>query len=214
MRSLCLLVCLLIFSSGWSAAPSELDQLINSIQAKYQRLTSLSMNFTQMYTAPGEKLRRESGTLLLKKPGRMRWDYASPESKLYLSDGQMLYEYIPAQRTATRMKIRESDDLRAPFLFLLGRGNLRRDFKRIEFSAESPVHAGNRVLRLIPRRTTDFREFVLEITPSNSQIVRLSFTSANGARSDFLFSDLRENSITDDAVFTFRPPAGVQVIER
>jgi outer membrane lipoprotein carrier protein len=214
LHHLFLLFSLLSASAVKPSAPSEIDQLVNGLQARYQRLTSLSMDFTQMYLAPGERLRRENGKLMLKKPGRMRWEYFSPETKLYLSDGEMVFEYIPAQRTATRMKIKESSDVRTPFLFLLGRGNLRRDFKRIEFSAESPVQAGNRVLRLIPKRTADFREIVLEIVPASFQIARLSLTDANGARSDFLFSNIQENSASDDSLFTFKVPAGVQVIER
>jgi outer membrane lipoprotein carrier protein len=214
LHHLFLLFSLLSAPAVKPSAPSEIDQLVNGLQARYQRLTSLSMDFTQMYLAPGERLRRESGKLMLKKPGRMRWEYSSPETKLYLSDGEIVFEYIPAQRTATRMKIKESSDARTPFLFLLGRGNLRRDFKRIEFSAESPVQAGNRVLRLTPKRTADFREIALEIVPASFQIARLSFTDANGARSDFLFSNIQENSASDDSLFTFKVPAGVQVIER
>src|SRR5215213_8519416 len=54
---------------------SDLETLINALQTKYDRLTSLAADFTQVYNARGERTRRESGTLLLKKPGRMRWDY-------------------------------------------------------------------------------------------------------------------------------------------
>ena len=64
--------------------------------------------------------------------------------------------------------------MRAPFAFLLGRGNLRRDFKTIEFARESPVKAGNKVLRMVPKRAADFKELVIEIDPASLQIARLS----------------------------------------
>jgi len=193
------------------SASSELELLVNALQTKYARLASLAADFTQIYTAPGERTRRETGHLLLKKPGKMRWDYTAPETKLYVSDGKLIYEYLPAERLATRTKVKETSDLRAPFMFLLGRGNLRRDFKRIEFADESPVRAGHRVLRLIPARASEFRELLLEVEPQTLTLARLSFIDRQGARSDFLFSNLRENVPADDAQFTFKPPAGVEV---
>src|SRR5262249_29719742 len=113
------LLALLCFNALAISAQSELDQLINSLQAKYNKLSSLAADFTQVYTAPGERARRESGRLLLKKPGKMRWDYTSPETKLFISDGKWLYEYVPAEKYATRSSVREAGDLRAPFAFLL-----------------------------------------------------------------------------------------------
>jgi outer membrane lipoprotein carrier protein len=195
----------------FASAQSELDQLINGLQAKYNKLSSLSADFTQIYNAPGQKSRRESGHLLLRKPGKMRWDYTAPETKLFVSDGKWLYEYFPADKYASRSAIKESGDMRAPFAFLLGRGNLRRDFKVIEFAKESPVKAGSKVLRMVPKRAADFRELVVEVELGSLQIARLSLVENGGARSDFLFSNLRENVPAGADQFTFKAPAGVEL---
>jgi len=208
---LTLMLALLFFNAPAFGAQSELEQLINALQAKYNKLSSLAADFTQVYTAPGQRAKRESGRLLLKKPGRMRWDYTSPETKLFVSDGRWLYEYVPAEKYATRSSVKEAGDLRAPFAFLLGRGNLRRDFKRIEFAVESPIKAGAKVLRMVPKRAQDFKELLVEIEPDSLQISRLSIIESNGARSDFIFSNVRENVPASAAQFTFKAPAGVEV---
>lgn len=205
------LLLLLAFAAPSAAAQSELAQTINALQAKYNKLVSLAADFTQIYTAPGERTRRESGQLLLKKPGRMRWDYRAPEAKLFISDGKWLYEYVPAENYATRTAIKQADDLRAPFAFLLGRGHLRRDFKEIEFAKESPVKAGNRVLQMIPKRTENFKMLLVEFEPSSLQLERLALIEGNGARSDFIFANFRENVTTTDAQFTFKAPLGIEV---
>jgi len=192
-------------------ARSELDQLIDALQVKYNKLSSLAADFSQVYTAPGQRERRESGRLLLKKPGKMRWDYTSPETKLFLSDGKWLYEYVPSEKYATRSSIKEAGDLRSPFAFLLGRGNLRSDFKRIEFAGESPIKAGNKVLRLVPKRAQDFKELLVEIEPKSLQIYRLSIIEPDGERSDFLFTNVRENVTAPATQFTFKAPPGVEV---
>ncbi len=194
-----------------SNTQSELEQLINALQAKYNKLSSLAADFTQIYHAPGQRERRESGRLLLKKPGKMRWDYTTPETKLFLSDGKWLYEYVPSEKFATRSSIKEAGDLRAPFAFLLGRGNLRRDFKRIELGVEAPTKAGASVLRLVPRRTADFKELLLEIEADSLRISRLSIIETNGARSDFIFANVQENVTASPAQFTFKAPPGVEI---
>ncbi|MEK7833639.1 MAG: outer membrane lipoprotein chaperone LolA [Acidobacteriota bacterium] len=186
-----------------------MDQLIDGLQAKYNKLASLSADFTQIYT--GSQTRRESGRVLLKKPGKMRWDYASPETKLFISDGKTLYEYVPAEKYASKSSIKDSGDMRAPFAFLLGRGNLRRDFKKIEFAKEAPARAGNKVLRMVPKRAADFRELLVEIEPTSLQIVRLTLIESGGSRSDFLFSNVRENVLVGEDQFKFKAPPGVEV---
>jgi len=209
ISSVVALLILLLATISSSAQTPELDQIVNGLQAKYNKLTTLAADFTQIYNAPGERTRRESGHLLLKKPGRMRWDYTAPEAKLFVCDGKWIYEYLPAERYATRSAVKESDDLRAPFAFLLGRGNLRRDFKRIEFASESPARAGNRVLRLVPKRASGFKELLIEIEPTSLQLSRLTLVETSGARSDFLFSNLRENVPASEA--QFKAPAGLEV---
>lgn len=189
---------------------SELDQLIDRLQAKYNKLTSLSADFTQIYNS-GSQTRRESGRVLLKKPGKMRWDYTTPEAKLFISDGKTLYEYVPAEKYASKSSIRDSGDMRAPFAFLLGRGNLRRDFKKIEFAKEAPARAGNKVLRMAPKRAADFRELLVEVEPSSLQIARLTLIESGGSRSDFLFSNVQENPAVNAAQFVFKAPPGVEI---
>lgn len=195
------------------SAQEDLSRLVDALQIKYQRLASLSADFTQIYSAPGEKTRRESGRLTLKKPGRMRWDYYSPEPKLYVSDGRVIIEYVPSERFATRTKVKEASDMRAPFMFLLGRGDMRRDFSRIETLREAPARAGNRVLKFVPKRAGEFRELIVEIEPASLRIDRLTIMDASGGRSDFIFANLKENLPVSDSQFVFRPPAGVQVID-
>ena len=196
-----------------NAGQKELDAFVNALQIKYYKLGSLAADFTQNYHAPGERSRQETGSLLLKKPGMMRWVYQAPESKLFISDGKWLYEYVAADKMATRTAVKETDDLRSAFLFLLGRGNLRRDFKRIEWANEAPITAGHRVLRLVPKRG-NVRELLVEAEPTSLQLKRLVIINGNGGRSDFLFSNLRENPPVNEAQFKFTAPAGVRVLDQ
>ena len=190
---------------------SELDRMINGLQSKYNKISTLSADFTQVHTSRDQRERRESGSLLLKKPGRMKWDYTDPEEKHFISDGKWLYEYIVAEKSVTRSSIKETGDMRAPFAFLLGQGNLRQEFRRIEFAKESPVKAGNKVLRLLPKHLQDFDELLIEFDPNGFQIERLSIIEPDRDRSDFIFSNIKENIPAPSAEFTFKAPPGVEV---
>jgi len=206
-----LLLAFLFFSALLVGAQSELDKMINALQSKYNKVSTLSADFTQVHTSRDQRERRENGRLLLKKPGRMKWDYIAPEEKHFISDGKWLYEYVPAEKAVTRSSIKETGDMRAPFAFLLGQGNLRQEFRRIEFAKESPVKAGNKVLRLLPKHLQDFDELLIEFDPSSFQLERLSIIEPDRDRSDFIFSNIKENIPAPSAEFTFKAPPGVEV---
>jgi len=191
----------------------DLSVLIDGIQAKYSRMKGLSADFQQLYTGKDGRTIRESGRLLLKRPGKARWEYTSPEPKLFLSDGKNVYFYVFGERHAAKSSIRASVDPQIPFLFLLGKGNLRRDFSRIEMVAdEAPVGAGNRLLRLFPKRAPeDFKQLIVEVDPNSFEVRRLVIFERNGARMDFLLSNLQENHVAADSEFQFNPPQGVTI---
>jgi hypothetical protein len=92
--------------------------MLKAVETRYNHAQTLQVLFHEAYTAPSQPRRTESGTLLLRKPGRMRWNYTSPEGKLFVSDGKYLWLYTPSNHQVEKMKIQESDDMRAPLAFL------------------------------------------------------------------------------------------------
>lgn len=205
------LLAVLFFNALAVGADFDLNGLVNGLQTKYNKISTLAADFTQVHTSRNQREMRESGHLLLRKPGKMKWNYTTPEEKQFISDGKWLYEYIPAEKAVTRSSIKETGDMRAPFAFLLGQGNLRRDFRRIEFAKEAPIKAGNKVLRMIPKHLQDFDELLIEFDPFTFEMARLSITESDGERSDFIFSNIRENVSAPSAEFTFKVPPGVEV---
>ena len=196
-------------------AQTDLSSLIDGLQRKYSRMSGLSASFVQIYRGPDGRTARESGHLILKRPGKARWDYISPEKKLFVSDGKNIYFYVSGEKHASRAAVRESADPQVPFLFLLGRGNIRRDFTRIEtVTNERPVSAGNVVLRLFPKKAPDsFKQLLVEVSPSTFEVRRLVIFEQNGARMDFLLDDVKENYVAPDASFSFTPPPGVSIVQ-
>jgi len=176
-------------------------------------MQGIAADFTQTYQGPDGRFLKESGHLVLKRPRKARWDYSAPEKKLFLSDGREIYFYVYGEKEATRAPIKESADPQIPFLFLLGQGNLRRDFSSIESVPDAqPATPGNTVLKLVPKRAPeDFRQLLAEVNPASYEVRRLVIFGRNGSRMDFLLSNVRENYIAPDSDFVFTPPPGVIV---
>ncbi len=190
-----------------------LDSIIDGLQNRYARMSSLAANFLQSYQGSDGRVISESGQLWLKRPGKARWDYTAPEKKLFISDGKNIFFYVYGEAHATKASIKESSDPQIPFLFLLGRGNLRKDFARIELlNDERAVESGNRVLRLVPKKAPeDFKKLLVEVNPSSYQVKRLVIFERSGARMDFVLSQVRENLPVADSQFQFTPPAGITI---
>src|SRR4051794_20412783 len=103
------------------AGDPGLDVLLKGVEARYNKAKTIQVLFQEDYTPPSRPKRSESGTLALRKPYKMRWDYDQPKGKLFISDGKFLWLYTPADNRAEKMKLKESDDMRAPLAFLLGK---------------------------------------------------------------------------------------------
>jgi outer membrane lipoprotein carrier protein len=193
---------------------SSLGRVLTALQAKYARMRSLAADFVQIYHAAGSPTRREEGTVLLAKPRRMRWHYRRPEEKLFVSDGTHVSLYVPAERQVIRAKIREAEDIKAAFAFFLGELDLQRVFARIEqVTHPAPLQAGDIVLRFIPRDARfGFSEVIAEINPVSLHIVRVLIRELDGARSDFLFSNIRENVAVSRSDFVLSLPPGVRIL--
>jgi len=190
---------------------SRLQTLIDGLQRKYSRMQGIAADFTQIYQGPDGRVLKESGRVLLKRPRKARWDYSNPERKVFISNGKDIYFYVYGEKEATRTAVRESADPQIPFLFLLGQGNLRRDFSRIDLeSGVLPAVPGDIVVRLVPKRAPeDFKELLAEANPDSFAVRRLVISGRNGSRMDFLLSNIRENYVAPDSEFVFTLPPGV-----
>ena len=187
-------------------APSA-EEVAGALQKKYDSIRDFSADFVHQHE--GGVLRRkreERGKLLVKKPGKMRWEYSAPEEKVFVSDGVRVYQYLPQE---SRVIVGPApDDDQAAVLFLAGRGNLTRDFN-VSFG-QGPATAWT--LRLEPKKAQADYDW-LEITAAKDTFKLQSFIVADkqGSRSTFTFAHFKENPGLADKSFEFSIPKGVEV---
>lgn len=183
------------------------DALLRKVDDHYNHLASLRTRYTEHYAGMGLN-RTESGTLTLKKPGRMRWAYDQPVGKLFVLDGKFAWFYTPGDAQAQKIPAKQMDDLRTPLRFLLGHTQLAKELDGITVtpSAETTVIAG--VPKGMQQRV---KTLSLRVTPTGA-IQSMKLEEIDGATTEFNFNDMQENVPVKDADFSFTPPPGVSVV--
>ena len=200
------------------AAPRAADltapQLAAALQKKIDGIRDFSTDFAHAYE--GGVLKKqitERGHLLVKKPGKMRWDYMDPEKKEFVSDGLKMYSYIPADKQVIVSSVPAQDEASTPALFLAGKGSLTRDFTASLVGVPPGTAGGSRALKLVPkRRESEYEWLILVVDPGTLAIRGLQTTDAQGGKSTFSFTNLKENVGLTDKEFAFKIPRGVDVV--
>jgi outer membrane lipoprotein carrier protein len=205
---------LILLLLALSAFAQNVCDIARQVDRRYNNLQSMESNFTEIYRGPGGMNRTESGTLYLKRSGKMRWDYREPRPKLFLSDGRTAWFYVPGEQQARKTSVKKLEDLRSPIRYLLGKTKLQKEFAALSLAPDvKPLDAADIVLRGVPKGTEDrIDQVLLEITPDR-RIRRLVIEEADGATTEFRFTDQKENVPIADSRFRFTPPAGVQTVE-
>lgn len=185
-------------------------ELAARVQQRYETIRDFEADFVQTYE--GGVLRTttsESGTVAIKRPGKMRWVYTRPERKEFVSDGVRMYAYVPADK---QVIVSPAPDIAStPALFLAGRGDLTRDYT--PSFADVPGDGDLIGLELVPKRQDpEYEWLILGLAPDTLQIRQLVAADRQGGQSTFVFSNLKENQQLSDKTFEFRIPRGVDVI--
>jgi len=189
-------------------------ELAAALQRKYDGIKDFSVDFTHTYEGGVLKKKiTERGHLVVKKPGKMRWDYTAPEEKQFVSDGMKMYSYIPQDKQVVVASVPPENDAATPALFLASKGSLTRDFTASIVDAPADMPAGSRALKLVPKlRQAEYDSLVLVVDPATLGIRGLVTVDGQGGKSSFGFTNLQENTGVADKAFAFKIPRGVDVI--
>ena len=189
------------------------DTVARDLQRKYDRVADFSADFVHAYRGGVLKQQAtERGKLLVKKPGKMRWEYTAPERKLFVSDGRKIYSYIPQDKQVVITTMPRDEQAPTPALFLTGKGDITRDFN-VAFDKVPDAPAGSTVLKLTPkRREPEYESLTLVVEPKTLSLQMLITIDAQGGRSAFTFSNLKENVGLADNQFVFQMPRNVDVV--
>jgi outer membrane lipoprotein carrier protein len=213
MRFLSSLVLFAALSTAALGDSADIHATAKAVDDHYNHLRSLRAEFTQIYRG-NESERTESGTLWLKKPGKMRWEYRSPKEKLFLSDGKNAWFYVPGDKQVRKTSVAKLEDLRSPLAFLLGKTKLEKELDGLSQAPDvAPLQAGDTVLRGVPKALAGrVGQVILEISPER-HITRIIIEEIDGTATEYRITNQQEDSELSEERFRFVPPPGIEVIE-
>jgi len=218
------------FLLATAISASELKAVITRLEAKYRSPHTLQAAFLERYTENGRPVRVEAGTVYFRRPGKMRWEYESPERNLFLVDGKTAWFYVPADHTVTRVPAKESSDWRTPLALLAGEMKISRVCGDVRFAErEAPESSSNAMLYCQLRgadskrsaRDPSNREQKLseageavyfEVVRASGDLSRVLVKDAGGVTIEFRFSNWLSDPPVNDSLFRFAVPPGVAIV--
>ena len=228
------------FSGAHAQTPpvASAARWVTLLETRYRAATTTQATFIERYTESGRLMRVEAGQAYFRRPGKMRWEYASPEKNLFLVDGKTAWFYVPEDHTVTRVPAKRSADWRTPLALLAGDMKVSRVCSRVEIAAqEKPVNPGDVVLachlRGEPKAKAPDKSATenpgatnadaldedakntsvfLELSPDSGDLLRVLVRDQGGVSLDFRFTNWQFNSSIAASAFEFHPPAGVAIL--
>ncbi len=192
-----------------ASAATEPSQLIQQVQSRYNNARTLSVQFRETYSLLGHPRPPETGRLTLRKQGKMRWDYTQPEGKLFISDGKTVYLYTSEDNRVEKVPLKDTEDMRAPLAFLLGRLDLKKEFQNFQVK---PDDRGNWLDASAKNDRLPYSSVQMLIAPDGS-IRELKVFGRDESLLSFAFSDERINPAVSESMFHFVIPRGAEVVD-
>lgn len=188
---------------------SPAHALAQRVDRHYNLLHSLKAGFTETYEGMGVK-RTESGTLLMLKPGRMKWDYSSPAGKVFLLDGKFAWFYARGDSQVQRIPAKELDDLRSPLRFLLGHTELEKEVDGLTLATSAN---GQFTLSGQPKGQEKRVDRLTLTVTADGTITGIEVEETDGALTRFTFTNEQANAPMSAEEFRFIAPAGVPIVD-
>ncbi len=201
-------VLLFLSLSAIAIQVQDARSLALKIDSHYNHLKTLKADFSEHYRGMGMD-RTETGTVMMKKPGRMRWSYNAPVGKLFVLDGKFAYSYTPGDSQAERTPAKRLDDMRSPLRLLLGHTQLEKELVNLRLM-QTPQ--GFRLTGQPKYEQQGMQSLELD-TSADGVIQSIRIEQMDGGSTEFHFTKMEENVPLPESEFTFNPPPGVILVD-
>ncbi len=212
MRTLLIVAAVAAVAQAQEKKPESAATVVARVQKYYDATRDLRAKFDQQLESPSRAPSKASGEVWLKKPGKMRWDYATPEKKLMVSDGSTLWVYQPDDEQAYKQDLR-GNALPAQVSFLLGEGKLDKEFDA-SITKIDGLGPDELALKMVPKvGTTAYRYIVFVVDEKSGQVKKTIIYGQDGSTNKLSFADVQQNKGVDDGKFRFSPPSGTHILK-
>ncbi len=189
-------------------ASKDLKQVLDRLQRHYRDTNSFSAKFSQEIATVGAPKRKRQGTVSFRKPGRMLWEFEDSEKQTIVSDGETLYSYDPDLNQVVETPLKQALKSSSATSFLLGIGNINRDFKAAFATPAKPTG----LVDLILDAKAGGYKIEVGLDPKTYNLTTLTLIDQLGDTTRIDFSDIHDNVELPESIFAFKAPAGADVV--
>ncbi len=245
MRLFVALLALFCLPSLSGATEVQLSAVVNALETPFKaqtkpldRIQDFTADFSQeSHIASIDRTQHGQGVVSFKflaapqdgsSIAKFRWEYHKPSVQEIISDGHLMWVYIPENRQVIESDISQVNGQQGqnPITFLSGLGNLSHDFE-INWAAGKIDQAGDYLLLLKPREGSQFIQQI-EVVVSHEAVnewqkqqktgkvfpIRVTrITDPTGNRTTIEFHDVQVNQHLADKLFSFERPEGVEIVD-
>jgi outer membrane lipoprotein carrier protein len=206
-----LIIFALCLDQSFAAEGKNADAIVDSLQKNYEATVDFVADFRQETEVKTlNRNLKASGQVSFKRPGKMFWRYEEPKGQFVLADGKYLYFYQPEQNQIIKSPLKNAFRSDIPLSFLLGIGNLKKDFNAVLKATEESQY----ILRLEPKgESGGFSEILLGVAKNSSDIQWVSVRDATNNLTTIRLSGMRKGVGLKDSLFRLEVPKGVDVVE-
>lgn len=205
-----------LFASSSLGAELSPKEVARRLQATYEKTTSMSAHFRQITSVRmSRREKRGSGTVVISKPGHMRWDYLTPAAQVIVSNGETVTMYFKQSKQMIITPAEEYLQSDVTYSFFTGKGDILRDFEVMPAPKDADTDPDSYVIKLVPRKPNpQVAELLVGVDRDTFLINRLQIIDQFGSITDLFFSKIKTNVKIPAALFTFTPPPGTEIIHQ
>ncbi len=210
LQKFIVLFTILILPAHLFAETSD-QQALDAIQNHYEKILTFEADFTQKsYVKMMNETQDVKGRVQIKKPGKMRWVYGAPDTQILISNGKIIWLYVPEEEQATKVPVESIYSSNTPALFLAGKGKLTQ-----AFDVESVSQEDKKILvTLVPKSAEQgLARLVLQGDKKNYQITGSTVYDKLGNKTEIRFSRIQVNHEILEEQFQLKTPPGVEILD-
>ena len=194
-------------------AEENLDSVLDGIQKKYEKIDSFYALFIQESEVKAlDKVQKAQGEVWFKKPGKMRWNYNTPNMDQIVSDGKTLWFYDEEEDQVIETPLNQVSETQSSTTLLSGLGNIKELFKASFSTSEDIKPNGNYLVDLVPRSDEEYNKVTIAVDKKDMMVNTLYLYDAFGNLTVMKLEDIKTNAKVDDTLFDFKAPSGAEVV--
>jgi len=204
-KAVTLLLIILLYSiQGFSVEQDNLDSVVDGVQKKYEQINNFHAAFIQEAEVKAlNKVQKADGEVWFKKPGKMRWNYNTPNKDQVVSDGKTLWFYDEEEKQVIETPLNQVSETQSTSTLLSGLGNIKELFNA-SFTEPGEINPnGGYLIDLVPKGDEEYNKVTISVNKKDMMVNTIYLYDPFGNLTKVKLNDIKIDGGVSDSLFDF-----------